>query len=57
MSLPWKDATLSQLYCIAYDDPMALPIHRRQALEEIRRRMQRRKKARTQYKVKAVLPK
>ena len=52
----WKTATLSQLYCIAYDDPMATPVDRRQAMEEILRRNQRRKKGRLQYKLKTVYP-
>lgn len=44
--IQWKSATLSQLYCIAYDDPMALPSDRRRAMEEILRQKQRRKKVR-----------
>lgn len=52
----WKDASLAQLYCIAYADDMALPSDQRMALEEIHRRMQRRKKTRIQYKTKAVYP-
>ena len=52
----WSKARLSELYCIAYDDPMATPADRRAAMEEILRRKQRRKKAQVQYKKKAVYP-
>lgn len=52
----WKSASLAQLYCIAYADEMALPSDQRKAAEEILRRVQRRKKGRVQYKLKAVYP-
>lgn len=51
----WREATLAQLYCIAYDDPMALPSDQRMALQEILRRKQsKRKHQRIQHKIKAV---
>lgn len=51
----WCEANLAQLYCIAYDDPMALPSDQRMALQEILRRKQsKRKHQRIQHKIKAV---
>ena len=53
----WKTATLSQLYCIAYDDQLATPVDRQQAVEEIRRRLQAKKPyVRVNYKEKKVYP-
>lgn len=51
----WREASLSQLYCIAYDDAMALPSDQRMALQELLRRKQaKRKHQRVQHKIKAV---
>lgn len=53
----WKNASWSELYCIAYADDMATPADRNQALEEIRRRMQAKKRhARVNYREKKVYP-
>lgn len=57
MNFSWREATLSQLYFIAYseDEEMALPIDRREALQELLRRKQaKRKHQRVQHKIKAV---
>lgn len=54
---PWKTASLSQLYCIAYADDMATPVDRQQAVEEIRRRLQAKKRhVRVNYREKKVYP-
>lgn len=53
----WHKARLSELYCIAYDDPMATPVDRQQALEEIRRRMQQKMRhPRVNFKERKVYP-
>ena len=53
----WHKARLSELYCVAYDDPMATPVDRQQALEEIRRRLQAKKRhIRVNYREKKVYP-
>ena len=53
----WRKARLSELYCIAYADEMATPVDRQQALEEIRRRMQGKKRhIRVNYREKKVYP-
>ena len=53
----WHKARLSELYCIAYDDPMATPVDRQQALEEIRRRKQQKvRHIRVNYREKKVYP-
>jgi len=57
MKFSWREASLSQLYYIAYsqDEEMATPIDRREATEEILRRIQaKRKHQRVQHKIKAV---
>lgn len=57
MSFSWRDASLVQLYYIAYsaDEEMATHIDRREAMEEILRRNQaKRKHQRIQHKIKAV---
>lgn len=49
----WREATLSQLMVIAYDDPFATVKERFQAQEEIKRRAMKRKKyRRTNYREK-----
>jgi len=55
--ISWKNARLSELYCIAYADEMATPVDRYQALEEIRRRKQAKKRhGRVNYREKRVYP-
>lgn len=52
----WKKATLGQLYEIAYNDDGAAPIHKRAAIEEIRRKTRRKPKGKINYKEKKVYP-
>lgn len=57
MKINWREANLAQLYYIAYseDEEMALASDRREALQEILRRNQaKRKHQRIQHKIKAV---
>lgn len=46
----WKNATLGQLYEIAYNDDGASPSHKRAAIEEIRRKTRRKSKGKINYK-------
>jgi len=52
----WKSASLAQLYCVAYADEMALPSDRQKAVEEIMRRLRRKREDRVQYRIKEVYP-
>ena len=53
--MKWKTATLSQLYCIAYNDPMATTVDRHQAQNElVRRAVKAKKYGRKQYREKVV---
>lgn len=58
MNLNWREATLSQLYEIAFNDTECNPIYKQQALEEIeRRRRKKQKHRRVNYMRKVVYPK
>jgi hypothetical protein len=52
--MTWKNATLAQLYVIAFDDPVASTNDRWSALQEIRRRKKREKMTTPQYKIRPV---
>jgi len=54
----WSNASLAQLYVIAFDDPVATELDRQLAAEEIAQRMKRKRKPyrNNQIKVKVVYP-
>ncbi len=52
----WHAANLAQLYEIAFNDPGANVIHKQAAMEEIQRRMRKRRAA-VNHKIKKVYPK
>jgi hypothetical protein len=52
--LKWKQATVAQLYEIAYNDTMAPLEYRLSAGQEIKRRARRREKDRVNIKLKAM---
>lgn len=58
MKFSWHEASLAQLYEIAFHDKECNPIYKQQALEEIeRRRRKKQKHRRVNYMRKVVYPK